>query len=161
MTGTLPDLLTLAAALGCGTVGGVFFAFSTFVMQGLARLRAPQGVAAMQSINVTAVRPAFMTAVFGTAALCAVLAVRGAGMWGEGGSPLLVAGAALYLLGTVGVTVVGNVPLNNALAAAEPDSAAAAALWLRYLRRWTLWNHVRTVSALAAAVVFVLVAGRP
>jgi uncharacterized membrane protein len=60
--------LTLFAALGCGLVAGVFFAFSTFVMKALARLPAPQGIAAMQSINVIVINPWFMTAFLGTAA---------------------------------------------------------------------------------------------
>ena len=46
--------LTLVTALGCGLNAGVFFAFSGFVMNGLRRLPAAQGIAAMQSINVTA-----------------------------------------------------------------------------------------------------------
>ena len=46
-------VLTLLAALGSGLIGGVFFAFSAFVMKALARLRPDQGIAAMQSINVT------------------------------------------------------------------------------------------------------------
>ncbi len=46
--------LTLAIALGSATVGGAFFAFSTFAMQGLRRLPPAQGAAAMQEINVMA-----------------------------------------------------------------------------------------------------------
>jgi uncharacterized membrane protein len=75
--------LTLAAALGCATMAGVFYAFSAFVMDGLARLPHAQGIAAMQSINVTAVRPAFMTGFVGTAAICAVLVVWALATWGE------------------------------------------------------------------------------
>jgi hypothetical protein len=45
--------LTLVSVLGCGLIGGVFFAFSTFVMKALASLPPAQGIAAMQSINVT------------------------------------------------------------------------------------------------------------
>jgi uncharacterized membrane protein len=52
--------LTLFAALGCGVVAGVFFAFSAFVMRALARLPAQQGIAAMQAINVAAVTPVFI-----------------------------------------------------------------------------------------------------
>ena len=51
-------------------MGGVFFAFSAFVMQALARLPPAQGIAAMQSINVAAVTPPFMVALFGTALAC-------------------------------------------------------------------------------------------
>ena len=49
--------VALAAAVGAGVNGGVFFAFSSFVMPALQRLPDAQGIAAMQSVNVTAVRP--------------------------------------------------------------------------------------------------------
>jgi uncharacterized membrane protein len=49
--------LTLVAALGCGLMAGVFFAFSAFVMKALARLPLAQGIAAMQSINVAVINP--------------------------------------------------------------------------------------------------------
>jgi uncharacterized membrane protein len=48
-----------------------------------------------------------------------------------------------------------NVPLNNALAAAEPASSEAASLWARYLADWTMWNHVRTVSSTVACALFI------
>jgi uncharacterized membrane protein len=44
----------------------------------------------------------------------------------------------LYLVGTVGVTIAFNVPLNNALAIVKPESAEGAILWAKYLRDWTL-----------------------
>ena len=41
----------------------------------------------------------------------------------------------------------------NALAAADPQSSGGARLWAGYVTSWTAWNHVRTASALAAAVL--------
>jgi uncharacterized membrane protein len=61
---------TLVAALSTGLMAGVFFAFSAFVMKALARLPIAQGIQAMQSINVTAVTPVFMAALFGSTAVC-------------------------------------------------------------------------------------------
>jgi uncharacterized membrane protein len=52
--------LTLAAALGCALLGGLFFAFSNFVMKALMRIPAPSGIAAMQAINVTVLNPLFL-----------------------------------------------------------------------------------------------------
>lgn len=145
--------LMLVAALGCGAMGGVFFAFSAFVMRGLGRLPVPQGIAAMQSINVTAVTPPFMLALFGTAAACVVLAVSSGSRWGEPGASAGLAGCLLYLIGTILVTIAFNVPRNDALAAVDPRSAEGARLWADYLRTWTAWNHVRTAAALAAATL--------
>ena len=58
----------VAAAVGAGTAGGVFFAFSTFVMRALDRLPPAHSLAAMQAINKDAPNPLFMAALFGTAA---------------------------------------------------------------------------------------------
>jgi uncharacterized membrane protein len=63
------------------------------------------------------------------------------------------------LVGTLGVTMVCNVPLNDALATVKPESTDGANLWASYLTDWTLWNHVRTVSALAAAALFTIALG--
>ena len=149
-------LLVLVAALGCGLVGGVFFAFSTFVMPALGRLPAPGAIAAMQAINVAAVRPALMLALFGTAGACVGVLVRAVLRWGEPGAASLAAGSLAYLVGTVLVTIVCNVPRNEALAVVEPDGDDGTRLWAGYLRGWTAWNHVRTAGALAAAVLLTL-----
>lgn len=146
--------LKFVAALGCGLVAGVFFAFSTFVMSGLGRLGPPQGIAAMQSINITAVTPMFMTALFGTGFCCLVLAVFSLVRWDQPGSGFLLAGSLIYITGTVLVTIFFNVPLNNALAAVDPASAEGADLWARYLVNWGVWNHVRTITSLLAAGLF-------
>lgn len=150
MTGIL-YVVTLASALGCGLVAGVFFAFSTFVMPALKRLPAAQGIAAMQSINKLAVTPAFMTALFGTAVACGALTVWALFTWGERFSPYLLTGGALYLVGTIGVTIACNVPLNDKLAKLNPRGPDAAGHWDHFVTRWTAWNHARTIAALVAA----------
>lgn len=147
---------TLVSALGCGLAAGVFFAFSTFVMPALKRLSPANGVAAMQSINELAVTPAFMTVLFGTAVASLALAVWAVISWGERYAALVLAGGALYLIGTIGVTIACNVPLNNRLATAHPQGADAASYWNEYVTNWTAWNHVRTVAALAAAATLTI-----
>ena len=70
-----------------------------------------------------------------------------------------MAGAMLYLFGVIVVTVAFNVPLNDALAAVDAKGPEGAALWTRYLSVWTGWNHVRSVSSLAALASFVMARG--
>jgi uncharacterized membrane protein len=156
MTDGLLFVLTLLAALGCAMMAGVFFAFSGFVMKALARLQPAEGVAAMQAINVAAVTPAFMTALFGIAVTCGVLSVWAFFAWDEPFVPYLLVGGALYLGGTILLTVAYHVPRNEALARVEPHGADAESYWVRYLSGWTAWNHVRASTALAAAVTLTL-----
>jgi uncharacterized membrane protein len=156
MSDRLFTALTVVSALGAGLVGGVFFAFSNFVMAGLARVPAPGGIAAMNAINVTVINPLFMTALFSTGLLCLVVGVYALFNWSMDGALLLLGGAILYFVGNVVVTMVFNVPLNNALAAVDPASADGAAVWTRYLSEWVTWNTVRTVTALAASAAFIV-----
>jgi uncharacterized membrane protein len=144
--------LTLAAALGAGLVAGIFFAFSAFIMAALKRLPPEGGISAMQSINVTVLNPVFFFVFFGTAIAALVLAVAAFAGW----SPYLLAGALLYLAGTILVTMAFNVPLNNKLAATSAKSAEGASVWNTYLSAWTAWNHVRTIAALAACASFII-----
>lgn len=148
--------LKLLSAIGCGLVAGVFFAFSTFVMSALARIQPSQGIAAMQTINITVINPWFMGAFLGTAATCLLLAISSVSKWHQPGAAYLLIGSLLYLIGTVLVTIVCNVPLNDALAKVDPNSTDGANLWNNYLTHWTIWNHVRTAAALAAAVALTL-----
>ncbi|MFD5569311.1 anthrone oxygenase family protein [Streptomyces cadmiisoli] len=149
-------VLTVLGVLGTGLVAGVFCAFSTFVMRGLAALPPAQGVAAMKAINVTAVRPAFMVVFLGSALLCAAIAVVTLVVWPDEGAVELLVGSALYLFGSFGVTMGANVPRNNALLELDAGTSEAAAYWRRYVREWTAWNHVRMVASAAAAVAYVL-----
>jgi uncharacterized membrane protein len=144
-------VVTMACALGCGVNAGVFFAFSSFVMHALSRLPPTQGVAAMQSINVVAVTPVFMTALFGTGAACRGLAGSTPFMWQRPGAGYVLAGTVIYLVGIVLVTIVFNVPRNDALAAVNVASPDAARAWSEFQSAWTKWNHVRTIAGLISA----------
>jgi uncharacterized membrane protein len=148
--------LKLFSILGCGLIAGVFFAFSSFVMKALAQQPPAQGIAAMQSINITVINPWFMTVFLGTVTTCLVLSVSSLLKWHQPGANFLLLGSLLYLIGTFLVTMVGNVPLNNALAIADPNSIDGAKLWTRYLSDWTFWNHIRTAAAIAAAAVLTI-----
>ncbi len=142
--------------LGSALIGGVFFGFSSFVMKALARMPASEGIAAMQSINVVVINPSFLVAFMGTAVLS--FGVGGLAMfgWSHPSAPYFLGGATSYLIGTFLVTMVGNVPLNNQLAAVSATDLAAIELWEHYLARWTMWNHVRTAAAMVAALLYTL-----
>lgn len=141
---------TLAAAFGAALVGGVFLAFSDFVMRALGRIAPEAGVAAMNEINVTVLRSWFLRTFFLTALLSVALIGIALARWQMPGSYFLLMGGALYLLGSVVVTMACNVPRNNALARKGGE------VWSDYLLTWTRWNHVRTAASFAAAVLFAL-----
>jgi uncharacterized membrane protein len=148
-------ILEFAAALGTALMAGLYFIFSVAIMSALGRIAPASGMAAMQSINLVILNPWVLLAFAGTAVVCAILAAIALLRWSEPGAALLLIACALYLIGNIAVTMICNVPLNDQLAAADPASPDAAALWSRYLSTWTAWNHVRTLSCLAALALLI------
>lgn len=151
-------VLTFAAALGSALMAGTFFGFSNFIMPALAKLPAAQGIAAMQSINRVVLNPLFLGVFLGTAIVSAVLALMVLPSFREMSSVLILVGAALYILGTFGVTMAFNVPLNNALEAIAAASTEGAVLWQRFLSAWVFWNTVRTILPLIGVAMFMAAA---
>ena len=151
---TSMQIIAIAGLLGSGLVGGIFYAFSSFIMKALGRLPPATGINAMQSINVVVINPSVLGLFFTTAVISVGAATVAVAQWHAPAAPFLLAGALLYLVGTFGVTARGNVPLNHHLAGLAATDPEAASYWNDYLQRWTWLNTVRTVAAGAAALMY-------
>lgn len=156
MTDHTLKALLIAAAVGAGLIGGLFFIFSNTIMKALDQLPAGGGVAPMQRINEVILNPVFFLAFFGTALICVALLIIYLPRLGQPGAVLACSGALLYVLGSIVVTMVWNVPLNNKLMAIPASASDLAAQWQAYRVPWTMWNHVRTITSLLAATAFAL-----
>ncbi len=155
---TLTNIILVITATTTALMAGLFYAFSCSVNLGLARLSNAEYISAMQSINRAIQNPIFFAAFFGAPILLPF------SVFMHYGQPLsmrfwfLLAATIIYLIGTFGVTVFGNVPLNNTLdrfdlqAASEDDIALQRA---NFERRWNNLNTIRTVSS-TLAVIFVV-----
>ncbi|GAW33056.1 hypothetical protein RA2_00092 [Roseovarius sp. A-2] len=143
-------------ALGMALVAGVLLAFSDFVMRSLRLARGVAGIEAMQVINREVYGSGFLLALLGLAPVAVALGfyalarVEGAPMF------WIVAGAALYVIGTVLVTMLGNVPMNKRLDMMMTDAPETLIYWQHYVRRWTMFNHLRTAASGLAAGAFVV-----
>jgi len=100
--------------------------------------------------------PGFLSLFVGTGAVGAVVAAISLTDPREPEAILRIAGAALYLIGTLVVTGVRNVPRNDALAKLDPAQPESAAAWTTFVREWSTWNTVRTAAAAAAAAAFTI-----
>lgn len=147
--------LAVAGAVATGLAGGVLFAFSTFVLGGLRRLAPREAGAAMAAINRDALRPPLMLLLAASVLLPVVAAVVGL-VTGADGSGWALAGAVVAVAGILGVTGVGNVPLNERLEAAAARGGDLADAWTAFWPRWLAWNHVRTVAGAASAALLAL-----
>ncbi|MDC5697181.1 DUF1772 domain-containing protein [Intrasporangium calvum] len=141
----------LLSATASGVMGGVLFAFSSFVMPALRRLPVTEAVAAMQAVNEAAPRALMLPLVLSGpgAVLVAAWALTRSGVPSLA-KGLLVAGAVAGVA-AFAITAAYHVPRNDRLARVEAGSEAAAAAWESYVPGWVALNHARTVLSLVSA----------
>ncbi|WP_204806985.1 DUF1772 domain-containing protein [Mycobacterium riyadhense] len=153
------SVLASGAAIGSAAVGGLFFAFSSFVMRGLNRINPLDAITAMRGINAEAQsNPLFLLLFFGSALAALAVGVVAVIQLRKPGSGYLLVGAILAVVAVL-VTAAFNVPLNNHLDRAAL-TADPARVWRDYSDPWTLWNHVRTVCPLLGAALLIVGARR-
>lgn len=152
-------IATTVGAITAAASGGIFYAFSTFVMKGLDRTEPAEAITAMRGMNAEAQANAPFLALFVGSALVALgVGIAAALRLSQPGAPLVLIGAVLGLIPFV-VTMAFNVPLNNHLDTVNPaglSPADALREWQAYLVPWTNWNHVRTVAPLVAAALMLV-----
>ena len=139
--------LLLLGLLASALMAGFFYAYSVSVMPGLAATEPLSAVRAMRSINAVIRTAVFAFGFFGGLIFPLVAALLASH---RAVTMLTVAASVVYGLGALAVTLVVNVPLNEALAAATLTAENATQLWQDYAGRWTRWNHVRTVASIIA-----------
>lgn len=142
---SLSALLWLMA-VASGLMAGTYLAFSMVVMPSLASIGTREAVTAMNSINRTIIKTAFMPLFFGSTGLAFLLIIAGGWYWGQDQGMRAFISGMLYVVGMFIVTAVKNVPLNNRLDQVAAHDERAEQIWQDYLQRWTRWNHVRTVA---------------
>ena len=118
-------------------LAGVYLAFVVAVMPTLGGLPDDTFVRVMTRTNEVIVNPAFLLLFLGAPVLAVALAATRR-------DPLSIVAAVAAVLALV-VTVVANVPLNDALA--RSGSRAS------FETSWVLWHDVRTASMVLAVVL--------
>ncbi len=155
ITQNLSNILIFIAIIGTGLIAGTFFIFSAAVMAALGRITI-EGMRAMQSINLVILNPIFLGVFMGSALISLVLVGLSVWKWQTLQAYYILAGAAFYVIGSFIVTIALNVPLNNALLAADATTTAGQEVWKNYLTNWTFWNHIRTAASILSTAAFAL-----
>ncbi len=149
-------ILVVAAVVSTGLAAGLLFGWLVSVIPGTARTDDRTYIHTMQNINVAIVNPAFLVPFFLTPVGLIVAAVLEYRIGHTRRAIALGSAAGLYLLGVLGVTAVGNIPLNNALENFDLNRSSADAIKAQrqaYEEAWNRWHTVRTTAAVGAFIV--------
>ena len=154
-------ILLVAAGVLTGLLAGLFYAFSVSVNGALGKLTDIEYVRAMRSINRVILNPLFLASFFGPVLLLPLLIIFFNNGFGSTYSLLLLGAAVLYIGGTFGTTIAGNVPLNEALERFNPQGASEKEISearARFEKPWNRLNTFRMYMAIGATALLVLAA---
>jgi len=145
-------LTVLAGVTAALTIvnGGVFFAFSTFIVPAARRVPALEALHLFQAMNRVVPRslylPVFLLSGLGGAALAVAAVVAGGSGW-------FVAGGATAFVALL-VSFAVNIPRNNALDRVAEANASTG--WQEFIGGWAIGNHVRALLCVVATGLLVV-----
>lgn len=151
------NTVLFVTAITTALIAGFFYAWSCSVIPGLKRVDNNTYLSVMQNINRAIQNPVFFACFLGTVVLlplCTYLHYPFSSPWRF---RLLLAASVVYLAGVLGVTVLGNIPLNEALNRFPLSSASPGEMTAQRLKFELPWNSLNTIRTLAALLCFVLV----
>ncbi|MFS4470206.1 DUF1772 domain-containing protein [Chryseobacterium sp. T20] len=152
----MTTLVLIITAVLTALIGGLFYAYSCSVVLGLGKLSDTEYLKAMQNINREILNPVFFMSFMGT-----VIFLPLSTFLLRGQQPVfifLLLATLAYLIGVFGVTVAGNVPMNDTLD--KFDISGSTAEVVRKMRenfenRWNFLNNIRTVFSVISIILVV------
>ncbi len=158
MTYDWPLYFCLFLALWSAVIGGVFSAFSEFVMSALLKTAPASGIEAMQKINRDVIKTQFVPGIFSIALFSTLFAFYSFSVFEGAALATLVLAPLVYLPSVFLMTLFGSVPMNNKLERLDHTTAQAEAYWLEYGRKWTRLNHFRSIGSVITAGLYIIAA---
>ena len=142
------------AIISFGFIGGVYFAFSFFVMHSLNKHNPSEAIKIMNSINQVILKSPFIILFFFSSFIALVLFIDNLI------SKTLISdqgfASLIFLVGMFLCTALKNVPLNRKLNDFHDSKNDPEAEWMYYYKHWLKWNHVRTASCFISMLLLVL-----
>lgn len=158
MTYDWPLYFCLFLALWSAVVGGVFSAFSEFIMSALIKTETPGAIEAMQRINRDVIKTQFVAGILSIAAFSFLFAIYGLVAFEGFALGAVILAALVYLPSVFLMTMLGNVPMNNRLESLDHSSEPARVYWREYGEKWTRLNHFRALGSVLTAGLYLVAA---
>jgi len=158
---SIKNIVLLLALITTALSAGLFFAWVVSVIPGTKRIPDQAYLEVMQSINRTILNPAFFIIFFGALFLLFIQTYFQYKIKLDNVFWLTLSAAIIYLIGTIGVTMFGNVPLNNVvdtLDLSKMNLEEFKEARVNYEGPWNQLNMIRTVASMISFILLLLAA---
>jgi uncharacterized membrane protein len=152
-------IILIITTVFSGLVAGLFYAWSISVTPGLAKIDNVSFLQAFQSMNRAIINPLFFVAFFGLVILLPVLSYLSSQTSISNQFWYVILATLLYYVGIMGVTIGGNVPLNNALEALHIESMTPEQMdefRKGFESKWNRLNLIRSISSFLTFLLLVI-----
>lgn len=151
----ISSIILAITAVFTALVAGLFFAWSVSITLGLLRVSDTEYISVMQATNRAIQNPVFFGAFFGAQILLPVCVFL---FYGQGAKFWLILGAfVVYTIGVMGVTIFGNVPLNNRLDRFDLQTASPQEISMQRKNHEGIWNNLNTIRTISSTLAITLV----
>lgn len=152
----IPEIILVITTVVAGLMAGLFFAFSYSVVPGLGKLPDAEYIRAFQHINKAIQNPVFLMLFMGVLLLLPLSTYL---HYRQPVTPrfwLLLCATLVYFIGVFGVTVAGNIPLNNAIEVFTLNSASTDSITAQRIAFEGKWNNLNMVRTIASTLTLAL-----
>jgi uncharacterized membrane protein len=148
-------ILALAILL-TGLMAGIFFTWSNAVKPGIGKLSDIEYLTALQSMNRVILNNAFKIIFLGAIIAVALVPVFYFNLYPKNIFWLFVFTLVIYWIGVFGVTVSGNIPLNEILDKTNLESITSEEIKTLRKSIEVKWNNFNIIRCISSAITFLI-----
>jgi uncharacterized membrane protein len=148
-------ILALAILL-TGLMAGIFFTWSNAVKPGIGKLSDIEYLRALQSMNRVILNNAFKIIFLGAIIAVALVPVFYFNLYPRNIFWLFVFTFIIYWIGVFGVTVSGNIPLNEILDKTNLESITSEEIKALRKNIEVKWNNFNLIRCISSGITFIL-----
>jgi uncharacterized membrane protein len=148
-------ILALAILL-TGLMAGIFFTWSNAVKPGIGKLSDIEYLRALQSMNRVILNNAFKIIFLGAIIAVALVPVFYFNLYPKNIFWLFVFTLVIYWIGVFGVTVSGNIPLNEILDKTNLESITSEEIKTLRKSIEVKWNNFNLIRCISSGITFIL-----
>ena len=147
-------IVLVSAIFLTGLMAGIFFTWSNTVKPGIGKLSDLEYLRALQSMNRVILNYVFIVVFLGAIVTVALVPVFYSHLYPKNIFWLFIFTLVVYWIGVFGVTVLGNIPLNETLDKTNLESISLKEM--KDLRRSIeiKWNNLNLIRSICSAITF-------
>ena len=149
-------IILAIAILFTGLMAGIFFTWSNAVKPGIGKLSDLEYLTALQSMNRVILNNTFKLVFIGAVIAVAFVPIFYFNLYPKNIFWLFISALIIYWFGAFGVTIFGNIPLNEILDKCNLESMTLSEIKALRTSIEAKWNNLNLIRSVSSFITFIL-----